>query len=78
MAVNKITVPAARKNAHLTQAELAKLCNVSISTVGNWERYRTEPTVSQAKAIAKAVGLELDDLIFLPSQYGKTVQKQAH
>lgn len=66
MTLEKISVPAARKNANLTQAALATACGVSVSTVGNWENGKTEPTISQAMLIAKAVGVDLDNLIFLP------------
>lgn len=66
MAIDKITIAAARKNVDLTQAELAALCGVSAKTVGNWETYKTEPTVSQAKKIASAVSLDIDDICFLP------------
>ena len=67
MAVERITLPAARKLKGLTQKDLALLCGVSESTVLNWEKYRTEPSVTQAKTIANAVGVQLDDLIFLPT-----------
>ncbi len=66
MAIEKITLPAARKLAGLTQKELAKLCNVSETTVLNWEKGRTEPSVSQAKKIGEIVGVHYDDIIFLP------------
>lgn len=66
MSFNKITVPVARKNVGLTQNDLPELCGVSVSTVGNRENDTSEPTVSQAKKIAQAVGLGIDDLIFLP------------
>lgn len=66
MAIQKITLPAARKNANLTQKALAKLCGVSETTVYNWEKGKTEPTVSQAKKVGAAVGLHYDDIIFLP------------
>ena len=65
MTLEKFSVPAARKNANLTQAALAAACGVSVSTVGNWENGKTEPTISQAMLIAKAVGVDLDNLIFL-------------
>lgn len=65
MAIGRITLPAARKNAKLTQKELAELCGVSESTVWSWENGRTEPTVSQAMKICEAVGLHIDDIIFL-------------
>lgn len=67
MAIEKISLPAARKNAHLTQRDLAVICGVSESTVSNWEKFRTEPTVSQAKKIGEACGVFYDDIIFLPS-----------
>ena len=66
MAIGKISIPAARKMAGLTQKGLGERCNVSESTVANWENFRTEPTISQAQAIADAVGYHIDDLIFLP------------
>lgn len=66
MAIEKITLPAARKLAGLTQKELAKICNVSESTVANWEKHRAEPSISQAKKIGNACGVHYDDIIFLP------------
>ena len=65
MAIEKITLPAARKNKNLTQKDLAVLCNVSESTVSNWENGRSEPTVSQARKIGEAVGMHYDNIIFL-------------
>ncbi len=66
MAIEKITLPAARKNARLSQKNLAVICGVSESTVHNWEKGRSEPTVSQAMKIADACGMDIDDIIFLP------------
>lgn len=62
----KITLPAARKNANMTQKDLAIACGVSESTVCNWEKGKSEPTVSQAKKIGELVGFHYDDIIFLP------------
>ena len=64
--LEKITLSAARKLANLTQRQLAELCNVSESTVLNWEKGRTEPTVSQAIRIGEVVGIHYDNIIFLP------------
>ena len=61
----KITIPAARKNAGLSQKDLGRICGVSESTVRNWEKGRTEPTVSEAMKICEAVGLHYDNIIFL-------------
>lgn len=66
MAIEKITLPAARKLAGLTQKELASICGVSESTVANWEKYKTEPTISQAMKIGEACGVHYNDIIFLP------------
>ena len=66
MAIEKITLPAARKNAGLTQKQLADALNVSESTVYKWEKGEGEPTVTRAYQIAAAVGLHIDNIIFLP------------
>lgn len=66
MVYEKVTLPVARKIAGLRQIDLAKKLNVSESTVINWEKGRSEPTVTQAKQIANAVNRPLDSIIFLP------------
>jgi DNA-binding XRE family transcriptional regulator len=66
MAIEKITLPAARKNANMTQKELGNKVGVSESTVANWENGKTEPTVFQAYKVAGVLGMDLDDIIFLP------------
>ena len=66
MAIEKVTLPVARKIANMTQKQLGFAVGVSESTVVNWEKGRTEPTVSQAKAIGEATGIPYDNIIFLP------------
>ena len=66
MAIEKVTLPVARKIANMTQKELALAVGVSESTVVNWEKYRSEPTISQAIAIGEATGIPYDRIIFLP------------
>lgn len=65
MAIEKVTLPVARKIANLTQKKLGLLVGVSESTVINWEKGRSEPTVSQAKAIGEVTGIPYDNIIFL-------------
>lgn len=65
MAIEKITLAAARKNVGLTQKKFALACGVSESTVINWEKGRTEPSVSQAIKISEVVGIHYDHIIFL-------------
>ena len=69
--LDKITLSTARKLANLTQKELASRCNVSESTVINWEKGRTEPTISQAIKIGEVVGIHYDSIIFLPQDTEK-------
>lgn len=67
MAIGKVTLPVARKIANMTQKELALAVGVSESTVINWEKGRSEPTVIQAQKISELTGIALDSIIFLPS-----------
>ena len=67
MAIEKVTLPVARKIANLTQKELGQVVGVSESTVINWEKGRSEPTVNQAQKISEATGIPLDNIIFLPT-----------
>ena len=67
MAIEKVTLPVARKIAGLTQKGLADELNVSESTVINWEKGRSEPTVIQAQKISDLTGVPLDSIIFLPA-----------
>ena len=65
MAIEKVTLPVARKIANISQKSLASAVGVSESTVINWEKGRSEPTVSQAIAISEVVGIPYDKIIFL-------------
>jgi putative transcriptional regulator len=67
MAIEKVTLPVARKIANLTQKGLGAAIGVSESTVANWEKGKTEPSVEQARKISDVVGIPLDSIIFLPS-----------
>lgn len=67
MAIEKVTLPVARKIAGLTQKGLASAMEVSESTVLNWEKGRAEPTIGQAHKISELTGIPLDCIIFLPS-----------
>lgn len=66
MAIEKVTLPVARKIAGLTQRGLADALHVSESTILKWEKGRSEPTVSQAIAIGEITGIPYDKIIFLP------------
>ena len=66
MAIEKITLVAARKMAGLTQRQLAHKCGVSDGTVSRWENGTKDPTITQAKKIGEICGIHYDDIIFLP------------
>ena len=66
MAIEKITLIAARKMAGLTQRELGRACGVSEGTVSRWEKGLKDPTINQAKRIGEVCGIHYDDIIFLP------------
>lgn len=63
--MTRITLEAARVNAHLTQKELAEILGVSNVTVVNWEKGKTEPSISQLKKISELSGIP-SDFIFVP------------
>lgn len=60
----KISLAAARVNAGLTQSEVAKIMHVSPNTLVSWEKKKSEPSVSQGRALAKLYGVSLDNIIF--------------
>jgi len=56
-------VKQARKEAHMTQAELAKRTNLSRSYIGDIEIDRYNPSINTLEAIAKAVGVPTSQLV---------------
>ena len=63
----RISLEAARVNAGLTQAELAKILGISKTTVNNWENGRSEPNLSQLRKISELSGIPMD-FIFVPEK----------
>lgn len=63
----KISIAAARTNANLNQPEFAEKMGVSVSTVTNWEKGRTEPTSSQLRMISELSGIPMD-FIFVQTE----------
>lgn len=61
----QITLEAARVNAGLTQDIAAEKLGITKQTLINWEKGRSEPTISQARLIESIYGMPLDN-IFLP------------
>ena len=61
----KMTLKTLRTLKNWRQMDAAKALDVSVDTWGNWERGKTEPTVTQAYQIATAFDVSIDDIIFL-------------
>ena len=53
----------ARKNAGMTQVELAKATNLSRSYIGDIEKDRYNPSVSTLQAIAKATNVPVETIL---------------
>ena len=67
MPVANISLAAVRVNAGKTQREWADELEVSVDTVTNWEKGKTEPKLSHLKKMSQLSGIPLD-LIFVPEQ----------
>ena len=50
-----------RKNAGMTQADLADKANVNINTLAKWERNEQCPSIDNARILAKILNKSLDD-----------------
>ncbi|WP_347224121.1 helix-turn-helix domain-containing protein [Bacteroides congonensis] len=63
----QISLAAARVNAGLTQADVAKALNVGKQTIVSWEKGRSEPKMSQSRELSLLYRIPLD-YIFLPQK----------
>lgn len=63
----RISLAAARVNSGLTQAELGEKLSVSKSTVINWEKGDSEPTMTQLRNISELSGIPMD-YIYVPEE----------
>lgn len=71
----KFTLKALRINNGWTQEEEAKLLGLSVATIQNYEAYSSFPDVPVIEKILHLTGMKYDDVIFLPSEYAKSVEK---
>ncbi|MEE1158644.1 MAG: XRE family transcriptional regulator [Atopobiaceae bacterium] len=53
-----------RKEAHMTQEELASAVGVARSTVTQWERNWSQPRMGKVAKIAEALGTSISDVIY--------------
>jgi transcriptional regulator with XRE-family HTH domain len=59
---------AAREAAGLTQAQLAERAGLHLSAITRFEQGWREPSLSTAAALAKALGIKVDDLLKPPGR----------
>jgi DNA-binding XRE family transcriptional regulator len=60
----QISLAAARVNAKMTQDDVAKALKVSKNTVVNWENNKSEPNISQGRALSDLFKIPLDNIFF--------------
>lgn len=64
-----------RKNAHLTQEELATACDVSWRTISNLERGVVMPTVPLIYSLAKYFDITVDELLSIQITKNKSMKR---
>lgn len=64
------TIRQLREERGWTQLELALKIGVTPITVYNWERGRSEPKVSQFRALARVFGVSMDDIALTEQESG--------
>ena len=59
----EVNIKACRSNTGMKQSEFAKAIGVTLGTVSNWEKGKTEPTVTQLRKIAEISGIPYEYII---------------
>lgn len=71
----RITIAAARKNAKLTQLDVANNLNVTRQTVINWESGKTKPDAGEYKKLAKLYNMPMNFLA-LPGEITEDINEE--
>ncbi len=71
--MSELTLKMARLMADMTQVDMAKALGVAESTYIKYETYRNYMRMDTAYKFATLVNRNLDEIIFLPSNYRKNV-----
>ena len=69
------TLKTARELKGLTQKEAAKLLEISEDTLSLYERGKGFPDIPKLRKIEELYGIPYDQIIFLPLDYDKIVNK---
>lgn len=60
----QVTLEAARRNKKYTQGKAADLVGVSVSTIKNWEKGRTQPTQKKIEKLCEVYEVPYDTIFF--------------
>lgn len=71
----KVSLKLAREIKGYTQDEAAKKIGISIDTLSNYERGKSYPDIPILRKIEETYGISYSQIIFLPLDYGLTVNK---
>lgn len=69
----KFTLKTIREMRGLSQIEAAKAIGISVDTLSNYERGKSYPDIPVLRKIEKTYNIKYNQLIFLPLDYGLTV-----
>ncbi|MEY8498956.1 helix-turn-helix domain-containing protein [Enterococcus avium] len=72
-----ITMEAARVNANLSQAEMAKKMNMSLKTYNDYEQGKKVLRVNQAWLFSEITAYPFHGIIFFEENYTSSVQKDS-
>lgn len=70
----KFTLKTIREMRGLSQIDAAKAIGISVDTLSNYERGKSYPDIPVLRRIEKTYNIKYDQLIFLPLDYGLTVE----
>lgn len=73
MTIEMYTLRTARDRVKLTQKDAAEKLGISPDTLRNWENGITQPDALMIKRIEELYHINFNQLIFLNTDYGKTV-----
>ena len=69
----KFTLKTIREMRGLSQIDAAKAIGISVDTLSNYERGKSYPDIPVLRKIEKTYIIKYNQLIFLPLDYGLTV-----
>lgn len=71
----KFSLKSIREIRGFSQSEAAKMIGVSVETLSNYERGKTYPDIPTLRKIEEVYNVNYNQIIFLPLDYGLTVNK---